>query len=63
MNPTKTSKKRCDLGCSGRVCSCCSISGTRCATNPVIKTWTRKGSDCDYDKRNISVVICDTDIP
>jgi hypothetical protein len=22
-----------------------------------------KGLDCDYDKRNISVVICDTDTP
>ena len=23
----------------------------------------RKGPDCDKDKRNISVVICDTDTP
>jgi len=23
----------------------------------------RKGPDCDYDKRNIFVVICYTDIP
>ena len=22
----------------------------------------RKGPDCDFDKRNISIVICDTDI-
>jgi len=22
-----------------------------------------KGPDCDYDKQDISVVICDTDIP
>jgi len=22
-----------------------------------------KGLNCDYDKRNISVVICDTDMP
>jgi hypothetical protein len=30
---------------------------TQCVTNPV-----RKESYCDYDKWNISVVICDTDI-
>jgi hypothetical protein len=27
------------------------------------RPWTQKGPDCDYDKRNITVVICDTDIP
>ena len=27
------------------------------------KLWMMKGPDCDYDKRNISVVISDTDIP
>jgi hypothetical protein len=25
------------------------------------KSWMRKGQDCDYDKRNISRTICDTD--
>jgi hypothetical protein len=25
--------------------------------------WMGKGPDCDYDKRNISVVIPDTDTP
>jgi len=25
------------------------------------KSWMRKGPDCDYDKQNISGVICDTD--
>jgi hypothetical protein len=30
---------------------------------PGDKSWKRKGPDCDYDKRNISVVICGTDIP
>jgi hypothetical protein len=29
---------------------------------PVDKSWMRKGPDCHYDKRNISVVICNTDI-
>jgi hypothetical protein len=29
---------------------------------PGDKSWMRKGQDCIYDKRNISVVICDTDI-
>ena len=29
---------------------------------PDDKSWMRKGHDCVYDKRNISVVICDTDI-
>jgi len=27
------------------------------------KSWMRKGPESDYVKRNISVVICDTDIP
>jgi len=26
------------------------------------KSWMKKGPDCDYDKRNTSVVICETDI-
>jgi len=26
------------------------------------KSRRKKGSDCDYDKRSISVFICDTDI-
>jgi hypothetical protein len=26
------------------------------------KSWMKKGPNCDYDKRNISVVICETDI-
>jgi hypothetical protein len=28
--------------------------------NPGDKSWMRKGQDCDYDKWNIFVVICDT---
>ena len=32
--------------------------------NPGDTLWMRKGQDCDdYDKRNISAVICDTDMP
>jgi hypothetical protein len=50
-----------ELRCSGRVGSSCSTSET-CATNPVI-SLERGKLDCDYDKRNISVAICDTDIP
>ena len=30
---------------------------------PGDKSWMSKGPHCDYDKWNISVVICDTDIP
>jgi len=30
---------------------------------PGDKSWMMKGPKCDYDKRNISVVICDTDTP
>jgi hypothetical protein len=30
---------------------------------PDDKSWMLKGRNCDYDKQNISVVICDTDIP
>jgi hypothetical protein len=26
------------------------------------KSWMKKGRDCDYDKQNLSTVICDTDI-
>ena len=49
-----------ELMCSGKISSSCSISGTRRATrvtNPMVS------HECDYDKRKISVVICDTDIP
>jgi hypothetical protein len=31
--------------------------------NPGYKSWMRKGPDCDYNKRNISLAIYDTDIP
>jgi len=46
-----------ELGCP-RVVSC---SYSTCGTRRV-NLWSRirKGPDCDYDKRNISVVICDT---
>ena len=27
------------------------------------KPWIRKEPDCDYDKRNIPLIICDTDTP
>jgi len=51
---------------SGRVSSSCSTSGIRrvnLVTNPVISHARRKGPGGVYDKWNISVVICDTDIP
>jgi len=54
-NPTKNDG---DLKCSGRAGSC-STSGTGCVTiitNSVISH--ERGQD-DYDKRNISMVICD----
>ena len=55
-----------ELGCSGRESSSCSISGTHCVTlvtNRVISHEMRKGPESVYDKWNISVVICDTDVP
>ena len=58
---TRTSLKTgCELGCSGKVDTFCSTSGTRrvnLVTNPVIShEW---GKD---DKWNISMIICDTAI-
>ena len=45
----------------------CSTSGIRrvtLVTNPVDnKSWMKKRPDCDNDKRNIYVVICDIGIP
>ena len=50
------------LSCSGRVsssCSTCGIHRVTPVTNPVIgHEWGK-----DDDKRNISVIICDTGIP
>ena len=64
---TRTSLKiRGELRCSGRVSSSCSTIGTcpvNLVTNPVIKSWMRKGQRSVYNKWNISVVICDTDNP
>ena len=47
----------------GKVSSSCSTCDPRRFThyNPGDKSWMIKRMDCDYDKRNISVVICDTD--
>ena len=57
--PLKTGS---EFGCSGMVGSSCSSSETCRVTNPAIShEWGKP--DCDYDKQNISVVICDTDIP
>jgi hypothetical protein len=48
--------------------SYCSISGTHrvnphCSCKPGDKSWMRKGPGSINDKWNISVVICDRDIP
>ena len=54
------------LRCSRWVHSSCSTSGTRrvnLVTTPVISHLSRKGPESIYDKVNIFVVICDTDIP
>jgi hypothetical protein len=48
-----------ELRCSGRVSSSCFTSGTR--YKPGDKSW-RKVPGSVYDKWNIAVVICDTDI-
>jgi hypothetical protein len=53
MNPTKN---RGELVCPGRVGSYCSNSGTR-RVNLVMNAGSV------YDKWNISVTVCDTDIP
>ena len=58
-------KTKNELRCSGRVSSSCSTSETRCVnpvTNPVISHEGERTEKC-YDKWNISMVICDTDIP
>jgi len=51
----------------GKVCSSCSTCGTRhiiLVTKLVIShVMNRDRTDNNYDKLNISVVICDTDIP
>ena len=64
MNPTKN---RGELRCSGRVNSSCSTNGTRrvnLVTTLVISYEVMsKGPRSVYDKWNMSVVICDTDIP
>ena len=63
LTPLNTGR---ELMCFGRVGSSCLTSDTRrvtLVTNPVINYWLGKGSEYDYDNRNISVVICDTDIP
>jgi hypothetical protein len=52
-----------ELRCSGRVGNYCSTSDTRrvnLVTNPVMND--ERTGKCVYDKWNISVAICDTDI-
>jgi hypothetical protein len=46
--------------CSGKIGSSGSTCGISCYKSDDM-SWMRKWQDCDYDKRNISVVICDTD--
>ena len=59
MNPLKTGD---ELGDTAMICSSCSTSRTR-HVNHVKNLMTSHFRSCDYDKLNISVVICDTDIP
>ena len=57
MTKGESTKTRDQIRWSGRVGGSCSTSGTRrglLVSNPV------KGLDYDYEKRIISVVICDT---
>jgi len=49
-----------ELMCCGKISSSCSISGIHRV--PLVKN-SMVSHECVYDKRNISVVICDTDIP
>ena len=57
---TKTGDK---IMCIGRLS--CSTTGSRLVTLVTLsdKSRMRQGPDFDNDKRNISVFICDTDIP
>jgi len=61
--PTQTTLKTgCELSCSRMGSSSCSTCGNHLVSNPVMishEWW--KELDCDYDKPNISMVICDTD--
>jgi hypothetical protein len=55
-----------ELSCSRRESNSCSKCDTRRVTlacKPCDKSRITKGSDCDYDEQNISVVISDTDTP
>ena len=53
-----------ELRYSGRVSFSCSTSGTRHSSYiPDDTSRIRKGWGCNYDKRSISVVMRDTDIP
>ena len=56
-------KLGCELSCSGRVISTCFTSCTRRVILVKLRLYVLKekktGWNCDYDKRNIPVVICD----
>ena len=64
MNPLKLGS---ELRCSGMESSSCFTSGTRYVSrfqNLMTRHEKKKnGRDCDNDKRNISVIICDTELP
>jgi len=61
LSNTNTTKTRGDLRCSGKVSSSCSTSW-HSSYKASDKSWRRKGPGSVYDKWNISIVICDTDI-
>jgi hypothetical protein len=54
-----------ELGCSGGVGSSCSTSGTRrySSYKSGDKSWMRKDPGSIYDKWDIFVIICDTNLP
>ena len=56
MSNTNPAKNRSELRSSENVSS-------SCITKYGDKSWLKKRRDWDYDKRNISVVICDTKMP
>jgi hypothetical protein len=64
--PQKTKDRATQTGgefvCSEKVCSACSTYGTVVLLLLQYKSCMKKDPDYDHEKRNISVVICGTDI-
>jgi hypothetical protein len=55
MNHTNPTKDRDELGCSG-------VVGSSCFTRDICRVIFTTGRAYDYNKRNMPVVMCDTDV-